>query len=115
MKKICKTDSQFLTKIPVRKSDVNWYKNKDSTVTIEMINSGVFNIFFQKFLKKPKISYIHLDEIGSFLWILMDGNRDIYSLGMALEDTFGENVSPLYERLITYLNTLKSCRFIDIK
>ena len=29
----------------------------------------------QKLLKKPKISYIHLDERGSFIWLKIDGEK----------------------------------------
>lgn len=110
-----RTDIKFLKKVPVRKNGVSWHENTDYTVTLEMKNTGLLNWIFQKLFNKPKISYIRLDEAGSFIWKALDGKRDIRALGIALEEKFGKNIAPVYERLATYLIALKNCRFIDLK
>ena len=66
----------------------------------------------QKFFKKPKISYVHLDEMGSFVWPLIDGEMDIIELGKKVEEHFGEKANPLYERLAKYFQILESYNFI---
>ena len=62
--------------------------------------------------KKPKISYIHLDEFGSFVWRQIDGERDIIKIGEAVKEHFGEKAEPLYERLAQYFKILESYGFV---
>ena len=31
-------------------------------------------------MKKPKVSQIHLDEMGNFVWPLIDGTRTVYEI-----------------------------------
>lgn len=82
-------------------------------VTLEIENKGVFNFLAQKLLKKPRISYIHLDEMGSFVWPLIDGERNIEQIGKEVELHFGEKANPLYERLSQYFEILKNYKFIE--
>lgn len=110
-----KTDglSNYLEKIPVRPAHINWTKDEEGLVTIEIENKGVFNRVAQKLLKKPKITYIHFDEMGSFLWPLIDGKKDIVELGKMVKDNFGDKAEPLYERLAKYFQILDSYRFVE--
>lgn len=101
----------YLDKKPVRKKEINWYL-KDGRVALEIINKGFFNFIAQKLFKKPKISYIYLDETGTFLWPLLDGEKTVFELGKLLGQEFGEKAEPLYERLTKFLNILKSYKFI---
>ena len=87
---------------------------KFEQVTLEIENKGVWNTIFQKLLKKPRISYIHLDEIGSFVWPLIDGEKTITEIGKAVENRFGDKANPLYERLVKYFRILESYHFIYI-
>ena len=80
-----------------------------------MENKGIANRIMQKLIKKPKTSYIHLDEMGSFIWPLMDGERDILEIGKFVEEHFGEKANPLYERLSQYFKTLEKYNFIEYK
>ena len=102
----------LLEKIPSRKEGINWSKDQNNLVTIEMENKGIANRIAQKLLKKPKISYIHLEEFGSFIWQLIDGKRDILSIGKEVREHFGDKAEPLYERLAQYILTLESNGFI---
>jgi hypothetical protein len=63
--------------------------------------------------RKPKISYVHLDEMGSFIWPLMDGKMDITEIGKYVEEKFGEAANPLYERLAKYFQILDSYGFVE--
>lgn len=103
----------FLEKKPFIKN-INWTK-EDGEVTLQIENRGVFNFLAQKLFKKPKISYIHLDDFGSFVWTKIDGETDIIEIGKEVEVKFGEKANPLYERLSQYLQILKSYGFIDFK
>lgn len=104
----------FLNKKPLRKSEIAWNADENGIVTLEIENKGVFNRIAQKLLGKPKISYIHLDEMGSFVWPLIDGNKDITELGKSVDEHFGEKAYPLYERLAKYFRILESYGFITL-
>ena len=103
----------YLEKQPVRKNGLNWTKDEQGIITLEIENKGVMNRIAQKLLKKPKITYIHLDETGSFVWPLLDGEMDILKLGELVEEHFGEKAHPLYERLAKYFQILDSYGFVE--
>ena len=108
-----KKDENYLEKIPVRNPEIGWKTDEEGKVTLEIENKGVFNRIFQVLLKKPKISYIHLDDMGSFVWPLIDGEKDITEIGKCVEEHFGEKANPLYERLIQYFQILENYKFIN--
>ena len=112
MKKKPVLAENYLERIPCRTDGIIWSVDEDGKVTLEIENKGVFHSMAQILLKKPRISYIHLDEMGSFVWPLMDGKTTIIALGEAVEKRFGETAHPLYERLIKYLQILESYQFL---
>lgn len=107
-----KKSENYLEKKPCRSSTIVW-SEAEGIVTLEIENKGLMNRIFQVILKKPKVSYIHLDELGSFVWKLMDGNRDILSIGKDVKEHFGEACEPLYERLSTFIKTMESYGFLQ--
>lgn len=108
-------NENYLDKIPARSEGINWTVAQDGAVTLEIENKGVFNKIAQKLFKKPKISYIHLDENGSFVWPLIDGEKDIFELSKEVKEHFGEKAEPLYPRLVKYFEILESYKFITFK
>ena len=98
--------------IPVRNEKIPFSTDENGKVTLEIENKGLFNKIAQKLFKKPKISFIHLDDMGSFIWPLMDGQRDILKIGELVKEHFGESAEPLYERLCKYVKILESYGFI---
>lgn len=114
MKKTAKTEN-YLERIPCHPEGIEWTVDQEGKVTLAIENKGVFHRLAQKLLKKPKISYVHLDEMGSFLWPLMDGETNLIELGKAVESRFGEQAHPLYERLAKYFQILESYGFITWK
>lgn len=115
MKKNNKIPQNYLEKIPVLNESVGWSKDEDGMVTLELENKGVFNKIAQKLLKKPRVSYIHLDENGSFVWQQIDGEKDVLKIGEAVHEHFGEKAEPLYERLAQFIKILETYRFITLK
>ena len=105
----------YLEKIPVRPEHIQWSADEEGIVTLDIKNSGLFNRVAQKLFKKPKVSHIHLDEMGSFVWPLLDGEKNIIELGKLVEAEFGEKANPLYERLAKYFQILDSYQFIEWK
>jgi len=61
------------------------------------------------------VSHIALEELGSFVWQLIDGNRSIYQIGELVSEEFGQQADPLYERLSKYFYSLNGTKFIHFK
>ena len=112
-KKKNEISENYLEKIPSRSSMLNWSTDEDGIVTLEIENKGWANRIAQKLFKRPKISYIHLDKLGSFVWPLIDGKTNITELGNLVDEKFGEEAHPLYERLARYFQILDSYHFIN--
>lgn len=112
MKKNNKNKGNYLEKVPSRASHLSYTVDDTGIVTLSYENKGVFNRIFQIILKKPKISYVHLDEIGSVVWPLIDGEKSIMELGAFVREKCGDRAEPLYERLAKYFQILESYRFI---
>ena len=108
-------DRNYLEFIPVRSGALAWSADEKGSITLEVENTGFFNRLFQKLLKKPKISRIHLDELGSFVWPLLDGEKNVFELGELVKERFGEKAEPLYPRLAKYFKILESYHFIEMK
>ena len=65
-------------------------------------------------LKKPHFT-INLDEMGSFIWKLCDGENTVQDIAEKLKENFGSKVDPLYERLSLFFQNLEKNRFITFK
>ncbi len=115
MKKKEKISENYLEKIPARKSGLEWTADAEGIVTLNIPNSGLFNEIAQKLFKKPPVTYVHLDEHGSFVWQIADGERNIISLGEDVKAKFGDAAEPLYPRLAKFFQILDSYGFIEFK
>ena len=96
----------YLDKVPYIPENFKWEKSDDGSVTLYIENKGLFNKIAQKLFKKPKFTQIHLDETGSFVWPLIDGEKSIYELGKEVKEHFGDKAEPLYETLAKYFHIL---------
>ena len=59
---------------------LRWHTDEATgLITLEVENTGVFNTIAQKVFHKPRTTQVHLDETGSYLWPLIDGQQtDVY-------------------------------------
>ena len=110
-----KHSENLLDIIPLRKPELDWAADANGIITLNIENKGFWNRVFQKLLKKPEITHIHLDKTGSFLWPLLDGEKTINDLGVLVKEKFGDEAEPLYERLTEYIKILRSNGFITFK
>lgn len=105
------SNENYLDKIPKISAKISWTE-EDNIVTIAIENKGFFNKVAKRLFKKPKISYIHLDEFGSFVFKQIDGKKDITEIGALVKENFGDKAEPLYERLSKYISILNSYGFV---
>ena len=115
MAKISDAWKNYLDYVPAVTPGLKFETDLSGSVTIFMENKGFFNFIAQKIFNKPRISQIHLDEMGNFIFPLINGSRSIYDIGKAVKEHFGDKAEPLYERLIKYLKTMEECGFITLK
>ncbi len=115
MKKKEKISENYLERIPARNQSIEWTADDEGKVTLNIPNTGIFNKIAQKLFKKPPVTYIHLDEHGSFAWQLMDGERNIIALGEDVKAKFGDAAEPLYPRLAKFFQILESYGFIKFR
>lgn len=98
--------------IPKHNSLINFSEDKKGIVTLEVKNRGFYNRLAQVLFKQPKISFIKLDEFGSFVWNQIDGEKSVLMISEKVKEKFGSKAEPLYERLGRYMNTLRKCDYI---
>ncbi len=102
----------YLEKVPAHPVALTWTVSDDGKVTLQVQNKGWANWIAQRLFGRPKVSYVHLDELGNFIWPKIDGQKNLIALGELVEAEFGEKAHPLYERLARYFQILDSYGFI---
>jgi len=92
----------------------------------EIIEDGFVNVLIPKFtnplavkyltprLKAPDIK-IKLDEIGSAVWLELDGKKKVGTIAKKMDSKFGEKIKPVNERLTTFLTQLYMQKYISFK
>lgn len=98
--------------VPKRNSLISFTEDKKGIVTLEVKNRGFYNRIAQIFFRRPKTSFISLEEFGSFIWKQIDGTRTVMEIAGLVKDEFGDKAEPLYERLGQYMKTLRKCDYI---
>ena len=115
MAKCKKREDNLAQKLPVRSEKISWDADEHGLVTLHVENRGVMKRITQLLLRKPKVSHIHLDEIGSYVWLHIDGRSTVAEIAVPFEGHFGERVHPTYERLGQYFTILVSYGFVEWK
>ncbi len=108
---MAKKQKNYLSYIPVI-SEKNTWSVEEGKVTVHMVHRGFFAAVAQKFFHRPRISHIHLDEMGSFIFPLLDGSRTVGDVAELVHAEFGEAAEPLYDRLVQYMKILHNNGFI---
>ena len=106
-----KNEKNYVDKIP-KINDNKWEVLEDGIVGITIENKGFYNTLAQKFFKKPRYSFIKLDEYGRCVWQNIDGKKTIYEIGQELQKTHKGASHQLYERLSTYFGILERNKYI---
>ncbi len=112
-----KNQENYLDKIP-QIARPNWEVLDGGIVEVTVENKGFYNWLAQKLFKKPRYSFIKLDEYGSCVWQQIDGKKTVYEIGQVLKETHKGAANQLYERLSTYFETLRRngyVTFVDEK
>ncbi len=91
-------------------------ENDDGTITI--LKPKFQNKLMKKLvlprMKRPNFR-INLDEYGSFVWKMIDGQKTVEEIANDLKENFSEQVEPVYERLSVFIHSLVRYKFIEFK
>ncbi len=107
-----KMDVNYLDLIPVRTQGLRWHKDIKDRVILEVENTGAFNKVAQIVFSKPRFTKVHLDNQGSFIWPLIDGEKTVADIAVLVKEQFGEAAEPLYPRIVKYFQIVESYHFI---
>ena len=106
-----KEKKNYIDNIP-RINAMKWEVLEDGIVEITVENTGFYNKVAQRLFKKPRYSFIKLDEYGSFVWQQIDGKKSIYEIGKELGNKHKGASDQLYERLSKYFGILERNKYI---
>ena len=109
-------DNEDVLNLKFRICDNVEYKIDDNgRVTIfEKQDHKIQKIFRILKFKIPMYKTITFDQYSSEVFIQIDGSKTVKEIGELLEKKFGENVYPLYERLLVFLNHIcVNCKYIQ--
>lgn len=106
-----KQSENYLEYVPVRTPETEFTVDETGIVTLTKEWTGFYNRIAQRFFHKPRVSRIALDGYGSFIWKLIDGERDVYAISQKLEAAY-PGMEKSLPRLIKFLEILRDHHFI---
>ena len=83
-----KQSENYLEYVPVRTPETEFTVDETGIVTLTKEWTGFYNRIAQRFFHKPRVSHIALDGYGSFIWKLIDGERDVYAISQKLDTAY---------------------------
>ena len=72
-----KNRQNYLDFVPVKNPDIEYHTDDSGIVTLLIEWKGFYHRIAQKFFHRPRISEIRLDDYGSFVWLSIDGVKDV--------------------------------------
>ncbi|MDR1774356.1 MAG: PqqD family protein [Clostridioides sp.] len=107
-----KRKENFLNFVPMLNPEFE-FSAENGIVVVKMLNKGFFNYIAQKFFKRPRISKIKLDELGSAVYLKIDGVRTVEKIAdEVLHDYKGSKAISL-EQIVSFLGILKHNKFVE--
>ena len=70
--------------------------------------------WLQRRLKKPCFQ-LHLDKIGSAVWLGCDGESTVAAIGKRLQERFGDEIEPLWDRLALFFRQMSAGKLIELR
>ena len=109
-------NKNYLDFIPVIKGNVSYETCSGaagSEITVFVSHSGFWDRIAQKFFRKSKISSIKLEGQGNFIFPLIDGNKSVYDIALAVREHFGADSEPVFDRVALFMKLLERNNLIS--
>ncbi len=107
-------EENFLDYVPVILEKNTW-SVEEGKVTIHMVHRGFYPWIAQTFFHRPRVSHVDLDQLGSFIYQRIDGERTVGQIAQLVREAFGQEAEPLYDRLVQYMKILHNNGFIGYR
>ncbi len=93
--------------LPIPNPIVEWEKDEAGLVTlIYKKNFGKFEKWLHSKIGGPENIRRPLDEPGSRIWVLMDGEHTVAEICMIIDQEFKEEMSPVFKKVRHFLEQL---------
>lgn len=99
-----KKEDNFLLYVPRHKHSV--WEEKNGRVYLIFHHKKLIEKLVIWLYKKPDVSDIELDEMGSAAWKLIDGKKTVFEISELLREKFGNSQEDSQERLIMFVRYL---------
>lgn len=107
--------SQLLRLKPVRDESVAWEVGEDGLVKIESKRIGLLKRLLSVLLRFKAKRRIELDELGSVVWLMCDGQHTIGEIAQELVKRYKLERRDAEVSLITFIQQLIKRRLITVK
>lgn len=105
----------LLDMVPSRKEKIVWAEQEDGNIVLELEHRGFYAAIAQYCFHRPRVSKIHLDMLGSYIWKQIDGSHSLYEIANCLKKKFGKQAEPLYDRFIAFVQILLRHGFVKLE
>jgi hypothetical protein len=103
----------YMEATPIRKSNFETDEAGIVTLIVPKFKNVKFNTFF--FHQRKRYFHIALDELGSTVWLHIDGEKNVASLCDKSLELLGEKIQPVHDRVTKFLTMLYEARYISFK
>lgn len=90
---------------------MSFTRHKNGQVTVDVTWRGPFHWIAQHLFRRPAVSHIDLDDVGSFIYLDIDGEKTVLELLEDLKKRFPDLERPT-GRLVEFLKILHNNQFI---
>lgn len=96
--------------------NVEYSIDENGIVTVlEKQDHKIQNILRKLKFKIPMYKEIELDEYCSSVFIMLNGRNTVEEVGENLKLKYGQEIHPLYERLLLFINHIYTdCKYVKI-
>ena len=101
--------------VPIKNHRYHSHTTEDGKAQIYIPRNSYIDRLVRKFKETPEYFRVDLDHFGSFTWHQIDGEKNIYEIGNALKEEFGEEIEPVYIRTGQFINLLRNNKLVTFK
>jgi hypothetical protein len=100
--------------VPVQRRTFD--ENDDGTVDVLLPRYGEGRVgrLMKRVLSREPVR-VHLDDVGTSVWHLCDGERSVQEIAESLHEKFGSRIEPVYDRLEMFLEQMRTSGLIEWK
>ena len=104
--------SRIMSLRPVRHSAIEWEKNEDFTILRIPNRKDKLGKIMKLWFRMPETRAVELDELGSFVWGMCDGENPVDKIIKSVSARYKLNRREVEMSVATYLQMLADRNFI---